>query len=170
MLVGVRSRTALVLVGALVVQTAVVPHLAVGGHVVDVMLLMAVVSGLIAGPDRGLVVGFMAGVGTDLIVATPFGLWTLVGCLMGFTVGSVYGRFVEGGRLIRMFTVMLSLATGTVLFVVIGRLLGQEFLGEVDLIPILITVSVGGVILSPLAIRALAWSFGLDRLPWEPSR
>ncbi len=169
-MIGVRSRTAVVLVGALVVQVAIVPHLAVGGHVVDVMLLMAVVSGLIAGPDRGLVVGFLAGLGTDLIVGTPFGLWTLVGCLMGFSVGTVYGRFVEGGRIIRMFTVMLAMATGTALFVVVGRLLGQEFLGEVDLIPILLTVSVGGVILAPLAIRALAWSLGLERLPWEPSR
>ncbi len=169
-MIGIRSRTAVVLVGALVVQVAIVPHLAVGGHVVDVMLLMAVVSGLIAGPDRGLVVGFMAGLGTDLIVGTPFGLWTLVGCLMGFGVGTVYGRFVEGGRIVRIFTVMLALATGTALFVVIGRLLGQEFLGEVDLIPILLTVSVGGAILAPLAIRALAWAFEMDRLPWEPSR
>ena len=67
MLAGSRLRLALVLFGGLVLQTAVVPHFAVAGRIVDVMLLLAVCAGMLAGPERGATVGFFAGVGTDLI-------------------------------------------------------------------------------------------------------
>ena len=81
MLAGSRLRLALVLFGGLVLQTAVVPHFAVAGRIVDVMLLLAVCAGMLAGPERGATVGFFAGVGTDLIVQTPFGMWALAATL-----------------------------------------------------------------------------------------
>lgn len=160
-------RLPLLLVGALVAQTAVVPQFAVRGRVVDVMLLVAICSGLVAGPDRGAIVGFVAGMGTDLIVQTPFGMWALVGAVTGWGVGTVYGSYVVGGRMMRYVTIAMALATGTAMYVVFGRLIGQSFLGDVDLVPVLATVVVGGLALAPAALRATAWGLGVTRLPWD---
>ncbi|MCB0991970.1 MAG: rod shape-determining protein MreD [Acidimicrobiales bacterium] len=170
MLAGSRLRLALVLFGGLVLQTAVVPHFAVAGRIVDVMLLLAVCAGMLAGPERGATVGFFAGVGTDLIVQTPFGMWALAATLTGYGVGVVYGGFVAGGRLVRWVTIAGSLAIGTITFVLIGRLIGQEFLGDVALVPVVATVSLGGTLLSPWAMRAMAWGLNMDRLPWDSGR
>ena len=59
---------------------------------------------------------------------------------------------------------------GTATFVLVGRLIGQEFLADIALIPVLVVVCVGGMILSPVAFRAMAWALGMDRLPWATTR
>ncbi|MCP4958492.1 MAG: hypothetical protein GY925_04385 [Actinomycetia bacterium] len=160
----------LVLVVGLVVQTSIVPHIGYHGRILDVMLLLAVAAGMVGGPENGATVGFFAGVGTDLVVQTPFGMWALAGTLTGYGVGMVYGSFIGSGRLFRWITVAMALAVGTVTFVVVGRLIGQEFLADVDLVPVVATVSLGGTILSPLAMKAVAWGYGMDRLPWDTGR
>lgn len=165
-----RIRLALVLFGGLVVQTSLVPLFAVGGRIVDVMLLLAVAAGMLGGPERGATVGFFAGLGTDLVVQTPFGMWALAATLTGYAMGSLYGGVVVGGRLVRWTMIASALAVGTVTFVLIGRLIGQEFLADVDLLPVVATVAVGGTILSPLALRVMAWAFMMDRLPWDNGR
>jgi rod shape-determining protein MreD len=160
-------RLAVLLVGALVVQTAVLPQVTYRGRVLDIMLLVAVCAGLVGGPDRGAVIGFLAGAGTDLIVQTPFGMWTLVGAVVGWCVGSVYAGYIVGGRLMRQLVVGIALASGTAGYVVLGRLIGQSFLGDVSLLPIVSTVVIGGMILSPFVMRAVAWSMNLTQMPWD---
>src|SRR3954467_11929411 len=53
----------------------------------DAMLLVAVLAGLVAGPEKGAVTGFVAGLLADLTLPTPFGLSALVLSLVGFGVG-----------------------------------------------------------------------------------
>jgi rod shape-determining protein MreD len=163
-------RLPILLAGALLVQTAIVPQVAYRGRVVDIMLLVAVSAGLVGGPDRGAVVGFLAGAGTDLVVQTPFGMWALVGAVTGWTVGSVYGSYIVGGRVMRLVTIGTALASGTAGYVVLGRLIGQSFLADVSLLPVVLTVSIGGMLLSPLAMRSVAWTFAMTQMPWDDSR
>ncbi|NOX32068.1 MAG: hypothetical protein GXP35_18800 [Actinobacteria bacterium] len=163
-------RLILVLAGGLVLQASVVPVFAIDGRVVDIMMLLAVAGGLLGGADRGVAIGFGAGLGTDLLVQTPFGLWALVGAIVGYSVGVVFGGFSDGGRLLRLMTIGTALVVGTATFVMLGRLLGQDFLADISLVPVLLTVSLGGMVLSPIALRSMAWGLGMDRLPWEQSR
>ncbi len=165
-----RIRLAIVLFGGLVAQAAIAPVFAVGGRVVDVMLLLAIVGGALAGPDEGVVIGFLAGMGTDLLVQTPFGMWALIGCLIAYLSGVAFSGFFDGGRMLRVMSVGTALAIGTSTFVLVGRLIGQEFLADVSLIPVLLVVCLGGMALSPLAFRAMAWALGMDRLPWASTR
>jgi len=167
MIVPIRARASILLAAGLLTQAALVPQVALRGRVVDVMLLIAVCAGLVGGQDKGAVVGFVAGAGTDLMVQTPFGMWALVGAVSGYSVGAVYGRYIEGGKFIRTVTIGMALATGTMLYVVLGRLIGQSFLGDIDIVPVVLTVAIGGMVLSPVAIRATAWGLGYDRLPWD---
>jgi len=134
------------------------------------MMLLAVVGGLLGGADRGVVIGFGAGLGTDLLVQTPFGLWALVGAVVGYSVGVVFGSFSDGGRLLRLMTIGTALVVGTATFVLLGRLIGQDFLADISLVPVLLTVGLGGMVLSPIALRSMAWGLGMDRLPWQQSR
>ena len=61
----------------------------------DAMLLLTIVSALIAGPERGAVLGFAAGVLVDLTLQTPFGLSALVLCLVGFAVGQLQAAILR---------------------------------------------------------------------------
>jgi len=169
-LIPTRVRLFLVLAGGLVLQAAAVPVLAVDGRVVDIMMLLAVVGGLLGGADRGVVIGFGAGLGTDLLVQTPFGLWALVGAVVGYSVGVVFGSFSDGGRLLRLMTIGTAQVVGTATFVLLGRLIGQDFLADISLVPVLLTVGLGGMVLSPIALRSMAWGLGMDRLPWQQNR
>lgn len=167
MIVPRRARAAIVLVAALITQAALVPQVAIRGRVIDVLLLVTICAGIVGGPDRGAAVGFVAGVGTDLIVQTPFGMWALVGAVSGYVVGSMYSRYILGGTLMRVLTIGIALASATMFYVVLGRLIGQSFLGDISVVPVLLTVAIGGMILSPVALRVTAWGLGFDRMPWD---
>ena len=69
------------------VQVAVVSQLRVDRISADVLLLISVACGVAAGPDRGALVGFFAGLGYDIFLQTPFGLSALVYCVVAYGVG-----------------------------------------------------------------------------------
>lgn len=78
------------LVGALVVQTALLPHAELAGFRPDLPLLFTAVVALRHGPDAGVRVGFGAGLLTDLLLTqTAIGTTALVLTALGFAVGSV---------------------------------------------------------------------------------
>ncbi|MEA2703532.1 MAG: rod shape-determining protein MreD [Actinomycetota bacterium] len=66
-----------VLLFALILHTAVFPQLRIFDVAPDVLLLFAIAGGLAGGPDRGAVLGFVAGILADLFLQTPFGLSAL---------------------------------------------------------------------------------------------
>ena len=73
----------IVIVVVLVVQHTLLDAVRVDGAHPDVMLLLPMAAGYAAGPDRGAVFGFVAGLLADLFLPTTFGLSALVGCLLG---------------------------------------------------------------------------------------
>jgi rod shape-determining protein MreD len=110
----------------ILLQTTFGDDLRVDDVAPDFMVLLAVCAGFIGGPDTGAVVGFGAGLGSDLFLqSTPFGLSALAACLAGFLVGWASTEVLRT----RLFMVPLVAAGGTmlgvVLFVVLGYLVGQ---------------------------------------------
>jgi rod shape-determining protein MreD len=87
MLASTGVRTALVLLGALVLQVSLLGRLPVFGVTAELMLLVAIAAGLTGGPERGAIVGFAAGLLYDVTLHTPLGLSALVFALMGYAVG-----------------------------------------------------------------------------------
>ena len=85
----VAVRVSLVLVIALVLEVSIAPMFRLFGVQGDLMLLIAIVAGLAAGPDRGAAIGFASGLAYDLMLQTPFGLSALTYALVAFTVGSL---------------------------------------------------------------------------------
>lgn len=152
----------LVMVGAIVVQAAVAPQLRVLGVTPAILVLMAIAGGALAGPDRGAVIGFASGVGMDVLVQTPFGLWALTGTLLGWGVGHLHGRLVTPGRLSRAVSAALGTAAGVAIFVLFGSLLGQEHLFALPVGRLIVGLAIANVVLMPVAAAAMRWALDIE--------
>ncbi len=159
------ARLCLILVAALVLQVAVVDQITVLGAHADLMVLLAAAAGLVAGPERGGLVGFLVGLVADLVVTTPFGLSSLTLVLVGFGFGLL--RLAPSARETRMgqaAACVAAAATGTVLFAFLGALVGQSGMLGRTAFDAVAVVTVGSLVLSWPALWAMRWAFrGLER-------
>lgn len=149
----------------LFLQQGLAPHIQAGGVSPDLLLLVALVGGMVGGAERGAVIGFVAGIEMDLIVLTPFGLWALTGCLAGWAVGQLHTTFSQGGVVLHLLTAVAASAAALTLFISLALLIGQEFLNELPLVRIVVTVSIINGLLTPIGVRWMRWALeGIDEL------
>lgn len=120
-------RFGLVLVLLITVQTSWLADLAPFGVPGDLMLLFTIAMGMIAGPVRGAVAGFVAGLTLDLFVLTPLGLTAFTYMVVGYGVGTVLHTILRNAVWIPPVAAFLATVAGISLYVIVGRLLGQEF-------------------------------------------
>lgn len=154
-----RLRVLVVLVVAVVLHVAVLSKLRVGGVHPDVMLLVAICGGLAAGPDRGAIVGFLAGLLADLFLPTPMGLSALAYCLVAFGVGSLQTGILRAAWWIPIVTAVGASAAGIVLYAFLGAMVGQgQLLEPRRLVLIAAVVAVDNALIAPAAIRFVSWS------------
>jgi rod shape-determining protein MreD len=168
--------SALLLVGILV-QTTLMPDVRVRGIAPDLMLLLAICAGLAGGAELGAIVGFAAGLLTDLFLqTTPLGLSALTYCLVGFAVGVVRRSTLREGRLLAPSVTLVASAAGVVLFVLIGAMVGQSQLSALGPHRIAETAAVVAVlnailalVVAPLVAWGAAGSEGATRMRAEGS-
>lgn len=162
-------RLLMVIVLLLLLQFTIGLELHIVGVHPELMLLLPIAAGVIGGPEMGAGVGFASGIANDLLLPTPFGLSALTFTIVGFAVGYVMAPG-SGRREFWWLTPLVALAGsagGVMLYVVLGAILGQEQMVQVDLAAVVTVVAVINAILSPLATRVMAWA--LDR-PVAPKR
>ena len=121
------ARLSLVLVLLLTVQTTWLADLRPFGETGDLLLLLAIAAGMAGGPERGAVVGFVAGISMDLVLHTPFGLSALTYLAVGYVVGTVHDGVLRSAPWIPVVVTFLASALGIIFFVVLGQLVGQQF-------------------------------------------
>jgi rod shape-determining protein MreD len=165
-----RLRLSGLLLVALLLQTTVIPDLRILGVCADLMLLSTVCAALVGGPELGGLVGFAAGLLSDLfLVTTPFGLSALVFSLIGFAVGSIRGTMLQEGWLLAPATAFVASSAGVVTFVVAGVMVGQSQLTRMGPVGIAKTaLLVGGMnaIIAIPVFRLMGWSVaGARRAP-----
>jgi rod shape-determining protein MreD len=119
-----RRLVAVVVVTALV-QVLVVDHARIAGVSPNLVYAVAAVSGLLSGPERGALVGFLAGLLVDLSTTTPLALTALAGCLVGYAAGTMLGGVVRQSRIVPIATAAVAGTTGTLLYVAFGALIGR---------------------------------------------
>ncbi|MCU1375711.1 MAG: rod shape-determining protein MreD [Actinomycetia bacterium] len=141
-----------------ILHTAVFPQLRVFDVGADVMLLVAIASGVVAGPERGATMGFVAGLLADFFLQTPFGLSALTYCLVGWAVGSFQTRILHATWWIPVLTAAFATAAGVLLFAVLGAVVGQDQLVSLRLIPIMGVTALWAAMLSPLFVRVFRWA------------
>jgi rod shape-determining protein MreD len=117
--------TALIVV-TVVIQVALFPHVRLAGRVPDLGLLLAVAVAFDHGPEEGAIVGFVAGLGFDLFVATPLGLTALAYALTAYSVGVLQGGMLRAPKWFTPAIGLLGGLAGGLFFVGIGLLAGVD--------------------------------------------
>jgi len=165
-LLGRNSRVLLIILVALIVQGPFLDRIQVARAHPDLLLLLPVVAGLVAGPGEGAWVGFLAGLAADLPLPTSFGLSALVFTLTGFAVGSIVQALIEGPWWVVPLTGAVGTAIGEVLYVVVAAVTDQSLvLRDPEAIAYVVGVaSAANALLAMPVALALRWAVGADEL------
>jgi rod shape-determining protein MreD len=155
-----RARIPLVILGALILQTSLLEGLRSAGIPTDALLLVAVTAGAVAGPERGAVIGFAAGLVADLFLQTPLGLSALAYCLVAFGVGAVSGNVIRAAWWIMPVTAFFGSVAGVVAYAFIGAVVGQSHLVRPSLAVTALGVALVNIPLSLAVGRAMTWAVG----------
>ena len=159
-LLGRNGRVLLIILGAVIVQGPILDRMQVERAHPDLLLLLPVVAGLVAGPGEGAWVGFLAGLAADVPMPTAFGLSALVFTLTGFAVGSIVQALIEGPWWVVPLTGAVGTAIGELLYVGVATVTDQSLVLR-DPLPIAYVVAVASaanaLLAMPLAL-ALRWA------------
>lgn len=153
-----RLRLAAALVLALLLHLTLLSQLGVSEIHADALLLFAIAAGLTAGPERGAITGFAAGVLADLFLQSPFGLSALCYSLVGFGVGTLQTGILRSAWWIPVVTAFGASSLGTVLYALIGAMVGETQMVGPRLAFIAAIVGFMNGALAPAAMRLVGWA------------
>lgn len=160
------ARVALVVITALLFQVCLFARFSYEGAQPDVMILLAIAAGFVAGPEKGAVVGFASGLVFDVVLTTPFGLSAFVYTLIGYGVGVAGLSIVRSSWWIAPAVAAVASAAGMVVYALVGAVVGQATLSGPPLTAIVVVVASLNAVLAPVAVRAMRWA----RSPGADSR
>jgi rod shape-determining protein MreD len=119
-------RLAVVLLVAVLLQTAVAPHLRLLGAFPDFALIAVVCVALVKGAEAGAVFGFLIGMITAIALLEPFGLSAFVFVLVGYFAGRYAETADVPAGLAPLLTVFVATLVANVLFAMAQFLLARE--------------------------------------------
>jgi rod shape-determining protein MreD len=147
---------ALLLVVSLAVQLAVLARLPLPGATPDLVLLAVVALALAHGPGFGLVAGFAAGLGNDLVPPADHavGRWALVLTVVGYFAGLAQGE-ARRSAFVPLFVVAVSGAASVLLYAGLGALIDDPHITWQAVTEILPTAVLYDVVLSAFVVPAV---------------
>jgi rod shape-determining protein MreD len=151
-------RVALVIFVVLMVQQTVMVSVRVSGVHPDLLWLLPITAALLAGPETGAIVGFWAGLAFDLVLPTPFGLSALVGCVLGFAVGTLAAPVDPSAAWLKPVAALTGSVAADMLFAVLGAVFGQEQMVQVDFFALFVIVSISSLVLVFPVNRLMRWA------------
>ena len=157
-----RLRLTLVLFVALTLHLSLFAGIHIGDAHPQVMLLVAVAGGLLAGSERGALLGFVAGLLADLFVQTPLGLSALTYALVGFSVGTVQSAMIRSSWWIAPFTALVASFAGVLLYGLLGAIIGQAHFVSPRLLIVAGWVAIMNSLLAVPVTRVLGWALAAE--------
>ncbi len=151
-------RVALVIFIVLMVQQTVIVALRVGGAHPDLLWLLPITAALLDGPETGAIIGFWAGLTFDLVLPTPFGLSALVGCLLGYSTGALTAAVDPRAAWLKPVAALAGSVAADMLFAVLGAILGQEQMVQINFLSLFLVVGVSSVVLVLPVNRMMRWA------------
>lgn len=145
-------------------QYTVVTQFRIAGVSADLLLVVAIGAGIVAGAERGAVVGFVCGLCLDLMVVTPFGLGAISGLVAGVVAGLLEGATVHSARWLTATIAFLSSGAGVLSFAISGSLLGRPDMLSLHVLTILGVVGVSSALLVFPVVRVCRWADPEDAL------
>ncbi len=116
--------TGLLVVMAVVLQTAVLVRLPLPYARPDLVLVLVVAIAMAAGSGAGMAVGFAAGLLCDLLADHPAGMLALVLCLLGYVCGLIPAA-PERSVLLPLGVVVIAATAGALAFAVLLAIVGS---------------------------------------------
>lgn len=144
---------------ALVLQVGVLDQVVVSAAHADVFVLLAGAAGVVLGPQQGAAVAFFFGLLADSVVDLPFGLSSLTYVLVAFVAGIAAGAAAGRDRgSADVALCVVAAAMGTLLYAVLGALLGQPDMLGTHTATVLLVVTLGALVLGYPCVAALRWA------------
>jgi rod shape-determining protein MreD len=132
--------------------------LRVGGVHPDILWLLPITAALLDGPETGAIVGFWAGLAFDLVLPTPFGLSALVGCLLGYVTGALTAAVDPRATWLKPVAALAGSVAADMLFAVLGAILGQQQMVQVDFLALSLVVGLSSLVLVLPVNRLMRWA------------
>jgi len=151
-------RVALAIFLVLMVQQTLMVALRVGGAHPDLLWLLPITAALLDGPETGAIVGFLAGLAFDLVLPTPFGLSALVACVLGYVVGIATAPVDPRATWLKPVAAVTGSIGADMLFAVLGAILGQEQMVQIDFLAVTLVVGLASVVLVLPVSRLMRWA------------
>jgi rod shape-determining protein MreD len=151
--------TALVVV-ALVIQVSVLSRLQLPGAVPDLMLLVVLALAFVYGHVSGALIGFGAGLLTDLAPPADHaaGRYALVLCVIGYLAGLARPEKGQLRSALGPMAAVVGAALGsTLLYAGVGALVGDTAARHVGLLGLLFTAAVYDLLLAPFCVPLVMW-------------
>ena len=152
-----------------VLQTSVIPHLAVWGVFADLPLLVVVSWGLLRGAREGVVWGFVVGIALDSLSGAPFGAATLSLMAAGALSGLGEATVVRARFVFPSVAVFLATFLSSVVFMLVVNISGRAVPWLDALWHIVLPSALLNAALAPLVfllIRGLHTWLGREEIEW----
>lgn len=146
----------------LMVQSTLMVGLRISAVHPDIVWLLPITAALLDGPETGAVVGFWAGLAFDLVLPTPFGLSALVGCALGYSVGTATSAVDSRSAWLMPVAALIGGAAADMLFAVLGAILGQQQMVRVNFLALFVVVGLSSVILVLPVNRLMRWALASE--------
>ena len=153
-----RSRVLLVLFVAMVVQLSLGASISLAGVHPDVMLLTAVSAGIVGGEERGAIIGFAAGLLSDLFVQAPFGLAALSFTLVGYGTGLFRTAILRAPWWLVAAAAAVASGAGEILYAIIGAVLDQSQMVSDRLGPVVGVVGGLNGVVALVVVPVMRWA------------
>lgn len=157
------------LVVVAILQSTVMPHLAVWGVFADLPVLLVVSWGLLRGPKEGILWGFIAGAAVDLISGAPFGAATLSLMLVGFLSGLGKNSIFSAHIVFLVLAMFLSTIIYNLCFLVILWISGQPMAWVDSFVRIVLPSAALNAVLTPIVFLPMRWlysHFSHEEMEW----
>lgn len=159
----------LLLLTAVLIQTALLPFVTLAGFRPDVLLLVVVAFGLREGPATGARVGFAAGLLGDLLLhQSAIGLNAMVLLGIGYVIGVFRPYLAQESVTAPLLLAFVASLLGTGGYAVLSRLLGDERFTATLILQASVFVALYNTLLAPIVIGVV--SRLTRRFPVEATR
>ena len=158
-------RLALVYLVALVLQLTIFVEVRVVGVAPDLPALIAVLSSLLGGARRGLVMAFWAGLMWDVYLTTPMGLAAGAFTVVAYLLGSVTEDLFHDTLMQTALLAFVGTAAAVTLYALLGEVVGQHGMVDGDLVRIVAVSSALNAVVSLAGAPARRGARAIRREP-----
>lgn len=163
-------RMILVALVALTIQTTFCATHRVANVTPNLMLILAISSGIVAGPEAGAFAGFFFGLAYDLTLATPLGLSALTFAVCAYIVAVVKDSItVDQAWWLTMLLGFGGSVAGIWLYAVAGTMVGQHGWIQHGLIKQSIVVGLVNMVLALVLTKLQTWTLCAQRDIFKPT-